>query len=259
MFRPQSQSAKGFRRSDVVAATKLLDHDEDEQLVENEPLVVYKTLPCGYSVKRFADAYKEQSAAVIKIRAQPVPAGFEALRSNVDEWARAHENAIKAKRVLRGVMDMQTQQAAIAAAYRPVVPASLPTGQAAETAYADFARITALMQSENFALLVRPENINAIALNVTPVNSTPLFSAFLAFMRQPPPALEPAQRSKVMFVDLVRRAVLANNQAYTWQDFTAPAAAIPVAEAAGFSGFMQSKPETVPEAKSFGIPPGAIP
>jgi hypothetical protein len=231
-----------------------LDHDEDEQLVENEPLVVYKTLPCGYSVKRFTDAYKEQSATEVKIRSYPVPEGFEALRSTVDEWANSRERIEKANRVLRSVVDLETQATAIAASYMPVVPASLPTGQAAQTAYADFVRITAFMQSENFAQLVRPENINAIAQNVTPKNSTPLFSAFLAFMRMPPPALEPAQKSKAMFVDLVRRAVLANNQAYKWEDFVAPTAAIPVASAMPFA---EAKP--VKNEDGFGIPPGAIP
>lgn len=257
MFRPQSQSARGFRRGDVVAATKLLDHEEDAQLVENEPLVVYKVLPCGYSVKRFTDAYKEQSASEVKIRGlrpMPVPEGFEALRSTVDEWANSRERIEKANRVLRSVVDLETQATAITASYRPVVPATLPTGQAAQTAYADFVRITAFMQSENFAQLVRPENINAIAQNVTPRNSTPLFSAFLVFMRQPPPALEPAQKSKAMFVDLVRRAVLANNQAYKWEDFVAPAAAIPVATAMPFA---DAKP--VKSEDGFGIPPGAIP
>lgn len=252
MFRPQSQSARGFRRGDVVAATKLLDHEDDEQLVENEPPVVYKTLPCGYSVKRFTDAYK--AAAEVKVRSYPVPEGFEALRSTVDEWANSRERIEKANRVLRSVVDLATQEKAIAASYRPVVPATLPTGQAAQTAYADFVRITAFMQSENFAQLVRPENINAIAQNVTPKNSTPLFSAFLAFMRMPPPALEPAQKSKAMFVDLVRRAVLANNQAYRWEDFVAPSAAIPVATAMPFA---EAKP--VKNADGFGIPPGAIP
>lgn len=254
MFRPQSQSARGFRRGDVVAATKLLDHEEDAQLVENEQPVLYKVLPCGYSVKRFTDAYKEQSASEVKIRAQHVPEGFEALRSTVDEWANSRERIEKANRVLRSVVDLATQERAIAAAYSPVVPATLPTGQAAQTAYADFVRVTALMQSENFAQLVRPENINAIAQNVTPKNSTPLFSAFLAFMRQPPPALEPAQKSKAMFVDLVRRAVLSNNQAYKWEDFVAPTAAIPVASAMPFA---EAKP--VKNDDGFGIPPGAIP
>jgi hypothetical protein len=110
------------------------------------------------------------------------------------------------------------------------------------------------MQSENFAQLVRPENIIAIAQNVTPKNSTPLFSAFLAFMRQPPPALEPAQKSKAMFVDLVKRAVLANNPSYKWEDFVAPMAAIPVATAMPFA---EAKP--VKNEDGFGIPPGAIP
>ena len=125
-------------------------------------------------------------------------------------------------------------------------------------AYADYARITALMNQLNFAQLVAPNNISAIAKGVTKATSTPLFSAFIAFMRQPPPPLAPQQQSKAMFIELVRRAVMMNNAGVTWEDITGPITAIPVADSVpvaqavpadeksggftAFDGFPQAKP-----------------
>jgi hypothetical protein len=256
MFRAQTQSRSGY--GGPIATTAFPHTCEQDNLEAPDADKLYRVQPGGYSVKPSVDAYKKAQVPV-KIVFPVVPANkygppFDGQR----EWADVHTERAKAARVARGAMDIIAQEKQAASMFNQQPVGVLPTGAAAQTAYADYTRILALMQRMDFAQLVFPNNINAIANGVSKSVSTPLFSAFLAFMRQPPPPLPPQQQSKAMFVDLVKRAVMMNNGGYTWEDITGPINAIPVGESipvaqampadekgggfAAFDGFPQPKP-----------------
>lgn len=212
MFRQQRRNS-GYTAVD--AATRVIDLEEGEiELpVENKE---FKVQPCGYTTKLFTEAYNLPKTRFKQRPQKPVTEHFDALRSTVNEWARLQERTEKANRILRSVRTQEAQAKGLFIGQAPVV---VPTGAAAAKAYTDLVRISALLNRADFVSLVKPDVVNAIAAGVTPRVSTPLFNAFLAFMRLPDPELEPAKKSKDIFVDLVKRAILSANPAYQWSDF----------------------------------------
>jgi hypothetical protein len=160
------------------------------------------------------------------------------------------ERTEKAYRTLRGVLDMETQAKAIKTQFTTQVSAALPTGAAAQKAYADFARITAFFNRSDYVSLIKPDVVALIAAGVTPQITTPLFTAFLAFMRQPEPDLVPNRQAKAMVVDLVKRAVLSRNPSFQWSDFVSPSpTAAPASMAAPAS---TAAPTSAPTAEPTG-------
>lgn len=256
MFRPMTQSRPGYGRP--IAQTAWPVTCELDVLASNDDNVVNRVPPGGYSVKPSVIAYKKAAVPVQLVYPNVPSKEYGPLFDAQREWAAVQTEEAKARRVARGVMDIIAQEKQAAAMFNVAPTAVIPTGASAQTAYADYARIVALMNQMNFAQLVFPDNIAAIAKGVTKTISTPLFSAFLAFMRAPPPPLAPQQQSKAMFIELVRRAVMMNNAGYTWEDITGPINAIPVADAvpvaqaapvdakgggfSAFDGFPQPKP-----------------
>ena len=256
MFRPMTQSRPGYGRP--IAQTAFPLTCEQDNLGANDDNVINRVPPGGYSVKPSVLAYKKAAVPVQLVYPKVASKEYGPLFDAQREWASVQTEETKARRVARGAMDIIAQGKQAAAMFNAAPTTMIPTGAAAQTAYTDYARITALMQQLNFAQLVFPDNITAIAKGVSKAFSTPLFSAFLAFMRQPPPPLEPQQKSKTMFVELVRRAVMMNNAGVTWEDITGPINAIPVSEGvpvaqampvdekgggfAAFDGFPQAKP-----------------
>lgn len=256
MFRPRTQNRPGYGRP--IAQTAWPVTCEMDVLPSAEDNDVYSVPPGGYSVKPSVLEYKRAAVPVQLVYPNVPSKEYGPLFDAQREWAAVQTEEAKARRIARGAMDIIAQEKQAAAMFNVAPTAVLPTGAAAQTAYADYARIVALMNQMNFAQLVFPDNIAAIAKGVTKTVSTPLFSAFLAFMRQPPPPLAPQQKSKEMFIELVRRAVMMNNAGYTWEDITGPINAIPVADAvpvaqaapvdekgggfSAFDGFPQPKP-----------------
>ena len=229
MFRAQTQSRGGYYGR-PIATTAFPVTCEQDNLGAPDPEPGNRVQPNGYSVKTFVDYYKNEGKGVPivfpSVSLKAYPKGFTP--STV--WGAVHTNPAKAMKVARGVMDILAQEKMEDAMFRIPPDAVLPTGAAAQTAYANFSRITALLQRSDYVQLVNPNNVAAIAAGVTKTTSTPLFSAFLVFMRSPPPPLLPQQQSKAMFVDLVRRAVMMNNAGTTWEEITGPVNAIPVSD-----------------------------
>lgn len=221
MFRPSTQTRSGFAKSVQIPAIRLIDLEEDQNLGSGLKDKEFKVLPNGTTTRLFVEAYKVPTLPPPRPYPRP-DAKFEALRSNVNEWAMHQERSEKAYRILRGVLDMETQAKAIQSQFRPQISAALPTGAAAVKAYADFARITSFFNRSDYVSLIKPDVVFLIAAGVTPQISTPLFTAFLAFMRQPEPDLVPNRQAKAMVVDLVKRAVLSRNPSFQWSDFVSP-------------------------------------
>lgn len=257
MFRPQTQSQPGYARR--IAETAFPETCEQDVLAlgdgdeSDAGGAKMKQLPPGaYSVRPSVLEYKRAAVPVKVVISNKKDTDYGPEFKAQREWADVQTEQAKARRVARGAMDMIAQSKQADAMFNPAPTTTLPTGAAAQTAYSDYARITALMQQFNFGQLVFPDNIAAIAKGVSKTFSTPLFSAFLTFMRAPPPPLAPQQQSKAMFIDLVRRAVMMNNAGVTWEDITGPVFAIPVAGGpedtkagggyTGFDGFPQAKP-----------------
>ena len=259
MFRSMTHNRGGYGQP--IAQTSWPSVCEFDVVAAPEETKLNRVPPGGYSVKPYVDEYKKEAAAV-KLEVEKLPdkirSQYGPLIDSQRDWADVHTNQAKALKVARGALDILAQEKQAAAMFNIAPTAVMPTGAAAQTAYADYARITALMNQLDFARLVIPDNVSAIAKGVTKTVSTPLFSAFVAFMRQPPPPLAPQQQSKAMFIELVRRAVMMNNAGVTWEDITGPVNAIPVADSvpvaqavpvdekgggfAAFDGFPQPKP-----------------
>lgn len=211
MFREQRRNS-GYTAVDAATRVIELEEGEIEQTIKNKE---YKVQPCGgYTTKLFTEAYALPKTRFKPPPQKPVTSEFNALRSTVNEWARLREQTEKANRILRTVRD---QQVPSTFAMPPQIV--VPSGPAAAKAYTDLVRITALLNRSDYVQLVKPDVVNAIAATVTPRISTPLFNAFLAFMRLPDPPIEANKKSKAIFVDLVRRAVLSANPSFQWSDF----------------------------------------
>lgn len=246
MFRPSTQAKPGFRKADVVAATRAIYIDEDQNLETQTKNEEFKVQPYGATTRLFVQEYKPVKFPPPKLYQRPDDK-FGALRGTVNEWSMNQERTTKAYRVLKGVLDMETEGKAIQTQFNVQASLALPTGAAAQRAYADLTRISAYFNRNDYVSLIKPDVISLIAAGVTPTISTPLFSAFLAFMRLPDPELEPNRRAKAMVVDLVRRAVLAQNPSFAWSDFTgSPATTTTQQPTTPVSGSVTSPPVTSP-------------
>ena len=255
MFRPASQAKGGFAKSVAAPSSRLVYMDEDQNLGTELKNPEFKVQPYGTTTRLFVEAYKVPTLP--PPRPYPTPdAKFEALRSNVNEWAMNQERTEKAYRILRSSLDIETQAKAIQSQFTTQVSAALPTGAAAQKAYADFARISSYFNRADYVSLIKPDVIMLIAAGVTPQISTPLFTAFLEFMRQPDPDLVPNRQAKAMVVDLVKRAVLSQNPSFQWSDFVSPSAtAAPAAPASTASptGAPTSAPTSAPSGEKGGF------
>lgn len=248
MFRPASQAKGGFAKSVSAPSSRLIYMDEDQNLGTELKNPEFKVQPYGATTRLFVEAYKVPTLP--PPRPYPKPdAKFEALRSNVNEWAMNQERTEKAYRILRSSLDIETQDKAIQSQFTTQVSAALPTGAAAQKAYADFARISSYFNRADYVSLIKPDVIALIAAGVTPQISTPLFSAFLAFMRQPEPDLLPNRRAKAMVVDLVKRAVLSQNPSFQWSDFVSPSPTAAPASMASPTSAPTGEPTSAPSGE----------
>lgn len=244
MFREQRRNS-GYTAVDAATRVIELEEGEIEQTIKNKE---YKVQPCGgYTTKLFTEAYTLPKTRFKPPPQKPVTSEFNALRSTVNEWARLREQTEKASRILRTVRTQEIQAKGLFIGQAPVV---VPTGPAAAKAYTDLVRITALLNRSDYVQLVKPDVVNAIAATVTPRISTPLFNAFLAFMRLPDPTIEANKKSKDIFVDLVRRAVLSANPAYQWRDFVSLDALVPQPGTAAPTSSPTSSPTTSPQSST---------
>jgi hypothetical protein len=96
----------------------------------------------------------------------------------------------------------------------PQSAAPAPSTWPLTDALADFTRVTTLLAKLDYQALFSTENVLAIAHGVTPQNITPVFNAFVMFVRS-----GQNTEAKRIFVNRVRRAVLANNPTNTWEEF----------------------------------------
>jgi hypothetical protein len=232
-FREKTSSRPGFVTKGPPLVNKALVSGPDEEVLDQtHEKETAKVQPYGTGTARWTSYYKESESAKGMVRSTPPPRVFGTIRSEPKEWYTEADKEIQARRVLRGYVAERETMDGLSAVFRSSPgPAILPTGQAAQTQFSDFSRISAAMQRNDFATLVRPENILAISRGVRFGVSTPLFSAFVAYMNLPAAGLLPPQlSSRAIFIDLVKRAVLQNNQGRAWSDFvgTEPSA-VPVA------------------------------
>lgn len=248
MFRPASQAKGGFAKSVAAPSSRLIYMDEDQNLGTELKNPEFKVQPYGTTTRLFVEAYKPSKLAPPRLYQKP-DAKFEALRDNVNEWAMNQERTARAYRILRSSLDIETQTKAIQSQFTTQVSAALPTGAAAQKAYADFARISSYFNRADYVSLIKPDVITLIATGVTPQISTPLFTAFLAFMRQPDPDLVPNRQAKAMVVDLVKRAVLSQNPSFQWSDFVSPSATAAPAS----TGAPTAAPTSSPSGEKGGI------
>lgn len=252
MFRPASQAKGGFAKSVAAPASRLIYMEEDQNLGTELKNQEFKVQPYGTTTRLFVEAYKVPTLPPPRLYPKP-DAKFEALRDNVNEWAMNQERTTRAYRTLRGVLDMETQAKAIQSQFTTQVSAALPTGAAAQKAYADFTRISSYFNRSDYVSLIKPDVIALIAAGVTPQISTPLFTAFLAFMRQPDPDLVPNRQAKAMVVDLVKRAVLSQNPSFQWSDFVSPSATAAPASMASPTGAPTAAPTSAPSGEKDGF------
>ena len=228
MFTAQTHNRRGYGRP--ASAVAFPDTCELENLGGPPPDRLHRVQPNGYSVKSFVDAYREEAkGADIKFQREE-PAAYAKGFNPDSEWATIQAQNAKAIRVTRGIMDILAEEKMQDSMFKTPPAAVLPTGAAAQTAYADYSRITALFQRSDYGQLSTVENVQAVAKGVSKRTSTPLFSAFLAFIRQPPPPLAPQQQSKAMYIELVKRAVMLSNADTTWEEITGPIYGVPVAD-----------------------------
>ena len=154
MFRPASQAKGGFAKSVAAPSSRLVYMDEDQNLGTELKNPEFKVQPYGTTTRLFVEAYKVPTLP--PPRPYPTPdAKFEALRSNVNEWAMNQERTEKAYRILRSSLDIETQAKAIQSQFTTQVSAALPTGAAAQKAYADFARISSYFNRADYVSLVK--------------------------------------------------------------------------------------------------------
>ncbi|NBO91819.1 MAG: hypothetical protein EBV06_05845 [Planctomycetia bacterium] len=229
MFRPQTYTKPGVTLGFPVANKKLVDGPDEEVLEQKSVVPAYKVQAYGSSTRLFTKAYQDHDAGKYDLKLKREPSGqFGALLSEARMWQDTKDTEIRARRIMRGDLAIQGMQPALDKLFRIPASAQLPSGDDAKTAYSDFARISAMLQTNDFANLVRPETIQAIVRGVYFRVSTPLFSSFVAYMRSPTTGLLPPQiSSRNMFIDLVKRAVLAQNPAYKWEDFVSADATMP--------------------------------
>lgn len=218
---------------------KLVDGPDEEVLEQKLNVTEYKVQLYGSSTRRFTEAYRAEDKAKYDIKFNREPVGqFGALLSEARAWQDLKDNEVRARRIMRGPLATQAMQPALDKLFRIPASSQLPTGDDAKITYSDFTRISAMLQTNDFANLVRIETIQAIVRGVYYRVSTPLFSSFVAYMRSPTSGLlAPQLSSRNLFIDLVKRAVLAQNPAYKWEDFVS-------AEASATSAPAQAPPAT---------------
>jgi hypothetical protein len=252
MFRPQTHAMPGFKLGFTVANKKLVDGPDEEVLEQKSVEPAYKVQPYGSSTKLFTKAYNEsdKSKYDLKLKSEP-DSKFGALLSDARMWQDTKDTEVRARRIMRGDLALQGMQISLDKIFRMPPGSVMPTGQAAVTSFTDFAKISAMLQTNDFANLVRPETIQAIVRGVFYRVSTPLFSAFVSYLNLPTAGLLPPQlSSRAMFIDLVKRAVLAQNPAYTWSDFVAPAPVSSPSASAGTTIPSATPPATQPAKDS---------
>lgn len=255
MFRRQSYThppvTLGFPNSNV----QLVDGPDVEVLYQRTELAKHKVQLYGSSTKLFTESYNASDKAAYTVKfSRDVPAHFENALSEARAWQNIKDAETRARRIMRGDLDIQGRQSALEKMFRLSPTVEVPTGQAAVTSFTDFAKISAMMQTNKFAELVKPETVQAIARGVFYRVSTPLFSAFVAYLNTPTTGLlQPQLASRALFIDLVKRAVLANNQAYSWEDFVSPSPEPTPATSVPSASSMPSAPAPQP-AKSTEMP-----
>lgn len=224
MFRRQSYThppvTLGFPNSNV----QLVDGPDVEVLYQRTELAKHKVQLYGSSTKLFTESYNSGDKAAYTVKfGREVPAHFETALSEARAWQNLKDAETRARRIMRGDLDIQGRQSALDQMFRLSPTVEVPTGQAAVTSFTDFAKISAMLQTNKFTELVKPETVQAIVRGVFYRVSTPLFSAFVAYLNTPTTGLlQPQLSSRALFIDLVKRAVLANNPAYSWEDFVSP-------------------------------------
>jgi hypothetical protein len=224
MFRRQSYTHPPVTLGFPNANVQLVDGPDTEVLYQRTELAKHKVQLYGSSTKLFTEAYKasdKEKYAVKFTREQPEQ--LKSALADAQAWQNLKDAETRARRIMRGGLAIQGRQGALDKMFRLPPAVDVPTGQAAVTSFTDFARISSMLQTNDFAELVRPETIQAIVRGVFYRVSTPLFSAFVAYLNAPTTSMLPPQlSSRALFVDLVKRALLANNPAYKWEDFVSP-------------------------------------